>query len=367
MSQPNEITIGPIGKSEGGMTPLAFKALLTAADPSQPLVLHIHSEGGEVFAGFAMYTDLTQWPGRKIAKIESAAFSIASYLAMACDEIEIADNGYLMIHNPYSMTEGDDEDHARGAATLAQLKSSMVEAYCKRTGMGEDEVKALMKAETYINADDAVRMRFADRVLGEVTPARVFTPTNKMPQLVYASLFGDGGRGEKKEFPKMSESKVSPATVAEIKAAFPKAKADFIVKCLERSLPLASVAAAAAEELMEENAMLQEKCKAMEEELASLKAKASEEEEAAKAKAAEDEEQVKEEEIAKAKAKSKGIQPVAKGSLPAGAAKKSARAEWDGLLAEKVKAGIPRARAVMQLGTERDDLRQAMIAEANER
>lgn len=364
MPQPNQIAIGPIGGSEGGMTLVAFKALLERADPAKPLELTIHSEGGEVFEGFGMYTALAEWPGKKIAKIKSAAFSIASYLAMACDEIEMADNGYLMIHNPYSRTEGDDEDHARGASTLSQLKESMVSAYASRTGLPDDEIKAMMKAETYINAADAVALKFADRVIASVKKARVFSPTNKLPQLVYASLFGDGGRGTQKESKRMSDT-ITPATVTEIKAAFPKAKADFIVKCLERSLPLGSVAAAAAEELMQENAMLEEKCKAMEEELAALKAKAMETDEEATAKAQEEEQNRQEEEMAKAKAKAKGVAPIAKASTPPSATKRP-DVEWNEIVDSYIAKGMTRVQAAKKANRTHGELREAMVAAANQ-
>ena len=108
----NTIQLGAIGLGETPTMAKDVEAALANASPDETLFVDIHSEGGSVFEGFAIYNMLNEWPGKKVARIKVAAFSIASYIAMACDEIEIANNGFFMIHNPYSQTGGDDADHA---------------------------------------------------------------------------------------------------------------------------------------------------------------------------------------------------------------------------------------------------------------
>jgi hypothetical protein len=140
-------------------------------------------------------------------------------------------------------------------------------------------------------------------------------------------------------------------------------KDSFFVKCLERELPLASVAGAAAEELMAENQELMAKVAAMEEEMTSLKAKAMEDEEV-KPDAMEDgEEEVTEEETAKATAKV-GAKPVARAKS---SATKDATARWNEAVDEALATAKTRFKAVAIANRKHPGLREQMLAEANAR
>jgi ATP-dependent protease ClpP protease subunit len=137
---PNEINLfGPIGRTQdgSGVTAQQVKSLLAAADQNQPLVVRIDSEGGSVFDGLSIYEAFNNYPGPKKAIIESTAFSIASYIAMAFDEVEIAENGYVMIHEPASATDGTSSELKKSAELLDKLDQSMVTAYAKKTGLSE--------------------------------------------------------------------------------------------------------------------------------------------------------------------------------------------------------------------------------------
>jgi len=323
-----------------------------------PIKVVMHSEGGSVFEGFAIHDALAQYPGPKTLAIESSAFSIASFIACAFDDVEISSNGYMMLHNPYAMVEGDDEDFARQSEMLGKLKTSMVKAYSERSGKPEEEIKAILKAETYLNAEQAVEMGLAKRITGKPVIGRAFARIKNMPHGVVSALFGAGSDGENRETEgnPMSTAPVA-ATLQEIKAAFPKAKADFIVRCLEKSLPLASVATAAAEEMMAENQELMAKCKAMEEELAKYKAAdvtiETEDEE---------EEPVMAEE--KPEAKAKGVKPIAK----ARTGQPSASARWTQAVdAALAKTGGNKMKAVALANRSNPGLREAYLAEANAR
>jgi len=230
----NEITIGEIGRE--GTTAMAVREFLAQCDPMRPMLARLHSEGGEVFDGFAMYEAFKAYTGPKSCVIESAAFSIASYVAMAFDKVDIANNGYMMVHNPWSTTEGDDAAHAKNARLLSNLKESMILAYVQKTGKTSEEIQAVMNAETYFSASDALAFGLVNSVARQVVKAVPFARKRSMPQRVFASLFEASVDGDNREPTKektMSESqKPVAATIKEIKRAFPKAKADFIVKCM---------------------------------------------------------------------------------------------------------------------------------------
>jgi ATP-dependent protease ClpP protease subunit len=363
---------GVIGQDEGEVSAAWLRAELP--DTSEPVRISIHSEGGSVFEGFAIYDVLAKYQGPKTVAVESTAFSIASFIAMAADEVEMSPNAYFMLHNPRINMEGDDEELGKTAGMITSLKNNMVEAYASRTGKTTEEIQSILKAETYFNAAEAVAFGLADRITETPIKARAFAQLANMPHGVVAALFGAGSGGDtdSQKGRKMPESTPVAATVKEIKAAFPKAKAEFIVKCLEKSLPLASVATAAAEEMMAENEELMKKVSAMEEEIARYKAmdedddveaKAMDEDDdaEAKAKAMDDEDEAE----ARAKARSRrGVKPIAKGT----SGRPSASVRWENAVEAALKtARGNRAKAVAMANRKNPGLRSAMLAEANAR
>lgn len=372
----NEINLfGVIGRTEdgSGITAQQIKTQLAKMDQMQPLLVRIDSEGGSVFDGFSIYEAFASYPGPKKAIVESTAFSIASYIAMAFDEVEISENGYVMIHEPSTDTHGTASELAKNADLLSKLDQSMVAAYAKKTGLSEDDARGLMREETFMNASEALAMGFVNRINPTQVKTRV-TPQAKhrnMPQRVYAALFGAGSGGDTREPTKDEPMSNTPtaATLQEIRAAFPKAKAEFVLKCLEAQKPMASVAAAAAEELMAENQELMAKVAAMEEEMAALKAQALEvvvepseeeempEEEMAKAKAMEDEEM-------KAKATARvGLKPIAKAKQ---VVSKSAVAKWNETVnACLTRVGGNKVKAAALANRENPGLREQMLREVN--
>lgn len=168
----------------------------------------------------------------------------------------------------------------------------------------------------------------------------------------------------------MSSTQPVAATIKEIKAAHPKMKDSFFVKCLEKELPLASVARAAADELMEENTALLAQCKAMEEELTALRAganaKAEGDTEETTAEGdeelpAEDEEEV----LAKAKATARrGAKPVARSKSPAGSGL-SATQRWNAAVEAALPTAKTKFKAVAIANRKNPGLREQMLAEAN--
>jgi ATP-dependent protease ClpP protease subunit len=335
---------------------------------TEPIAVKIHSEGGSVFEGFAIHDAFASYQGPKSLSIESSAFSIASFIACAFDDVEISSNGYMMLHNPYAQVEGDDEDFARQSEMLGKLKTSMVSAYASRSGKSKDEIKSILKNETYLNAQQAVEMGLAKRIAGQPVIGRAFAKVKTMPHGVVAALFGAGSSGDNdsEKGETMTESKPVAATLQEIEAAFPKASEKFIVKCLRRNLPLASVASAAAEEMMSENEELKKQVSAMTDELAKYKAMDDE-----KAKAEEDEEEKPEaraeedeEEKPEAKAKARGVKPVAKARTSG----PSASARWNQAIeAALPKCGNNKMKAAALANRNHPGLREAMIAEVNAR
>lgn len=71
-------------------------------------------------------------------------------------------NAYMMIHNPWTYTAGDADDLRKDADTLDVIREGMIAAYQAKTGLGRQKLISLMEAETWMTAEDAVALGFAD-------------------------------------------------------------------------------------------------------------------------------------------------------------------------------------------------------------
>lgn len=161
---------GMIGPDDGlgwlfdEVSPKAFKADLDALGDISQLYVYINSDGGDVFAGQAIHSMLKRHKAHVTVTIDGIAASIASVIAMAGDTIRMPRNAMMMVHNPAIGLFGDAHEHRRMADTLDQVRESIVAAYEEKTGMEHDELIALLDAETWMTATQAVEMGFADEI-----------------------------------------------------------------------------------------------------------------------------------------------------------------------------------------------------------
>ena len=126
--------------------------------------VNINSPGGDVFEGLAIYNLLVKHPATIKVSIDGMAASIASIIAMAGDEIEIAENALVMIHNPWAITAGDAAELRKLADTMDQVKDSLLKVYTDRTGLEADEVSAMMDEETWLSSAESIEKGFATSV-----------------------------------------------------------------------------------------------------------------------------------------------------------------------------------------------------------
>jgi ATP-dependent Clp protease protease subunit len=137
------------------------------AGMSGDLSVRINSPGGDVFDGFAIYNMLAQYDGKVTVHIDGLAASAASVIAMAGDEIVMADNALMMIHDPWTISVGDASEMRTTADLLDKIKGSIVTTYLSKTVLDEADVADKMAAETWFNADEAVEYGFATSKVSE--------------------------------------------------------------------------------------------------------------------------------------------------------------------------------------------------------
>lgn len=126
--------------------------------------VEINSPGGDVFAGLAIYNGLRA-SGKKInVRVLGLAASAASLVAMAGDTIEMPENAFMMIHNPWGFAMGGADEMRNTADVLDKIGTGLVSTYAKRTGKTDQEITALLDAETWMTAQEAVDAGFATSV-----------------------------------------------------------------------------------------------------------------------------------------------------------------------------------------------------------
>jgi len=133
--------------------------------------LRINSPGGDVFEARAMATAIKAHPAKIIAHVDGLAASAATYIAVSCDEVEIAKGGFFMIHNGWTLAMGDKGELTKVADLLAKIDVTITTDYLdkitnvlKEAGADSGQVTAWMDDETWFTAEEAVEHGFADRL-----------------------------------------------------------------------------------------------------------------------------------------------------------------------------------------------------------
>lgn len=205
--------------------------------------VRINSPGGSVIEGIAIYNALERHSAKINVHIDGAALSMASGIAMAGDTINMAENAMMMVHNPIGGGFGEASDLRKQANVLDKLKDSLTVAYVNRTGKTKDEISDLMTAETWMDADEAVKSGFADNKTEETDVVASFDVPDKykVPAYltnVFANLFKPVKAGankmenDKNAAPETKEPEA--ATIEQLKSlnGVDKVGNDFIVEQL---------------------------------------------------------------------------------------------------------------------------------------
>ena len=145
------------------VTPQIFKDELMSG--SGNITVWINSPGGDCVAAAQIYNMLMEYPGNVTVKIDGIAASAASVIAMAGTKVCVSPVSMLMIHNPMTFAFGNTAEMQKAIDMLGEVKESIINAYEIKTGMSRAKLSRLMDAETWMNANKAVELGFADEIL----------------------------------------------------------------------------------------------------------------------------------------------------------------------------------------------------------
>lgn len=172
LSNGNSIDIKLFGEIGGmGIDAQTFIDTIESLGANKPLNIFIHSPGGEVFEGNALCNYILQYPMPTTAKVMGIAASMASLVAMSCQNIEMGTNAWIMIHNASGQTFGDKRQHQRNAKLLTQIDGLAVDAYLTRfSNCNKEQIEKYMDDETWFTYQDCIDNGLNVKSLGEVTP-----------------------------------------------------------------------------------------------------------------------------------------------------------------------------------------------------
>lgn len=177
------------------VTPQLFKDELNSG--TGDITVWINSPGGDCVAAAQIYNMLSNYKGKVTVKIDGIAASAASVIAMAGDTVLVSPVSMLMIHNPATIAWGDHAEMQKAIDMLAEVKESIINAYVLKTGLSRPKLSHLMDAETWMDANKAVELGFADEIM---------TRAKAKAEPEEGEVDTDGEEEEQKKFPPSKSS-----------------------------------------------------------------------------------------------------------------------------------------------------------------
>ena len=149
------------------VTPQLFKDELNSG--TGDITVWINSPGGDCVAAAQIYNMLMDYKGNVTVKIDGIAASAASVIAMAGTKVLMSPVSMMMIHNPMTVAFGDSGEMQKAIKMLGSVKVSIINAYEIKTGLSRANLSHLMDAETWMDANKAVELGFADEIMQRST------------------------------------------------------------------------------------------------------------------------------------------------------------------------------------------------------
>lgn len=160
------------------VTPQLFKDELMSG--SGNITVWINSPGGDCVAAAQIYNMLMDYPHDVTVKIDGIAASAASVIAMAGTKVLMSPVSTMMIHNPATIAWGDAGDMEKAIAMLDAVKDSIINAYEIKSGLSRAKLSHLMDSETWMDANKAVELGFADGILSRAQTGDEALPAGSM-------------------------------------------------------------------------------------------------------------------------------------------------------------------------------------------
>ncbi len=200
-------------------------------DRAKPLHIVLNSPGGEIAEGLAIYSEIRNWGGETTVTVVGMALSAASIVLLAADKRNIQLGSVVMIHNPWTIANGERKDFEKEAEVLGKFEDCLASIYALRLGIDREEARAWMDAETWFTAETAKEVGLVDEIIDgpevvAVMPYRIAASLKNKPKEVIVNKKIEEIE-EKEEEAKVSEevTKEEEAKAEEIEEKEEEAKA----------------------------------------------------------------------------------------------------------------------------------------------
>lgn len=157
------------------VSPITVRDALDEMGSVSTLNIRVNSYGGSVYAGNAIINILDSYrkkTGAKIvAYIEGIAASMGSGVPMVADKIYMAENAMYMLHKPFAVVVGNTSDFEKEIEVLERAEETLLTNYMRHYNGTKDELKELLKNETWMTASEALECGLCDEVIEAVPVA----------------------------------------------------------------------------------------------------------------------------------------------------------------------------------------------------
>lgn len=143
-----------------------FKNELSKYPDAKFINIYVNSYGGDVKEAMGIHSQLKRHPAYVTGYVDGFAASAASYILTACDKVVMASPTMQMLHDMWNMSIGNAREHRKNADDLDAIMTGNRQAYLDKANgkMNEEQLKAIMTAETWLTAKQCLELGLADEI-----------------------------------------------------------------------------------------------------------------------------------------------------------------------------------------------------------
>lgn len=134
--------------------------------------VYVNSYGGSCIAGNSIVSIIDEYKRKNGCTvnvyIRGIAASMGSGIAMVGDKVSMAKNALFMLHKPLSCACGNADDLEKMVDVLNKTETTLISNYMRRFNGTEDELRQMLKDETWMNAEEAKNYGFVDEITDEI-------------------------------------------------------------------------------------------------------------------------------------------------------------------------------------------------------
>lgn len=202
---------------EGEMSSSSFNQELSKLKNIEQIDVYFNSAGGSVFEGLSIYNQIKRHKAHFTGYVDGLAASISSVILMACDEVVMPSNAYLMIHNPYTAVVGNQNELRKSADDLERMREASINAYLEKAKdkLSREKIIEIMDNETWLLGSEAYELGLCDRLekpmnmVASADNKKILQQYSKVPSLLVDEI---GVEERMKILSEINQSKIKQNT-----------------------------------------------------------------------------------------------------------------------------------------------------------